>query len=50
MILSQAIDIFKGRTPKNVLANHYNPHGIEKLKKIYDKADLRVLASKPSSD
>lgn len=25
------IDIFQGRAPKNVLAKHYNPHGIEKL-------------------
>lgn len=38
------IDIFQGRAPKNVLAKHYNPHGIEMLKEIYDKADLMVLA------
>ncbi len=37
------IDIFQGRAPKSVLAKHYNPHGIEMLKEIYDKADLRVL-------
>jgi len=37
------IDIFQGRAPKNVLAKHYNPHGIEMLKEIYDKANLKVL-------
>ena len=37
------IDIFQGRAPKNVLAKHYNPHGIKMLKEIYDKANLRVL-------
>jgi len=37
------IDVFQGRAPKNVLAKHYNPHGIEMLKEIYDKADLKVL-------
>ena len=38
------IDIFQGRAPKNVLAKHYNPHGIEMLREIYDKANLKVLA------
>ena len=28
------IDIFQGRAPKNVLAKHYNPHGIKMLKEI----------------
>jgi intergrase/recombinase len=37
------IDVFQGRAPKNVLAKHYNPHGIEMLKKIYDRAGLRVV-------
>jgi len=37
------IDIFQGRAPKNVLAKHYNPHGIRMLKEIYDKAALKVL-------
>ena len=31
------IDIFQGRVPKNVLAKHYNPHGIAMLKEIYEK-------------
>jgi len=38
------IDIFQGRAPKNVLAKHYNPHGIRMLKEIYDKAHLKVLS------
>ena len=38
------IDIFQGRAPKNVLAKHYNPHGIEMLKEIYEKANLKVIA------
>lgn len=37
------IDIFQGRAPKNVLAKHYTPQGIEMLKEIYDKANLKVL-------
>jgi intergrase/recombinase len=37
------IDIFQGRAPKNVLAKHYNPHGIIMLKEIYGKAKLRIV-------
>jgi integrase len=37
------IDVFQGRAPKKVLAKHYNPHGIEMLKEIYEKANLKVL-------
>ena len=36
------IDVFQGRAPKNVLAKHYNPHGIRMLREIYDRASLRV--------
>ena len=38
------IDIFQGRAPKNVLAKHYNPHGITMLKEIYEKAGLKVFS------
>jgi len=31
------IDVFQGRSPKNVLAKHYNPHGIAMLKEIYKR-------------
>ncbi|MCK4481815.1 tyrosine-type recombinase/integrase [Candidatus Bathyarchaeota archaeon] len=37
------IDIFQGRAPRNILAKHYNPHGIKMLKEIYEKTDLKVL-------
>ncbi len=34
---------FCGRTPKSVLAWHYTDYSPERLKKIYDDADLKVL-------
>ena len=37
------IDVFQGRAPKNVLAKHYNPHGIAVLKEIYEKANLEFF-------
>jgi integrase len=38
------IDIFQGRAPRNILAKHYTPQGIKLLRKIYDKAKLKILA------
>ena len=38
------IDIFCGRAPKSVLAKHYTSREIQKLKQIYDRANLKVLA------
>ena len=38
------IDAFCGRTPKSVLARHYSDYSPDKLKAIYDKVNLRVLA------
>ena len=38
------IDAFCGRVPKSVLAKHYTDYAPKKLKKIYDKAGLKVLA------
>jgi integrase len=38
------IDAFCGRTPKSVLARHYTDYSPERLKKIYDKANLKVLS------
>lgn len=43
-VTGRYFDVFKGRAPKNVLAKHYNPHGITMLKQIYEKAGLKVLA------
>ncbi len=38
------VDIFQGRAPKTVLAKHYTGKGFEILKRIYDKADLKILS------
>jgi len=38
------VDAFCGRVPKSVLARHYTDFSPEKLKRIYDKAGLRVLS------
>ncbi len=38
------VDVFQGRAPRSVLAKHYTGKGLERLKRIYDKANLRVLA------
>lgn len=37
------IDAFQGRVPRKVLARHYTDYSVETLKRIYDKAGLRVL-------
>jgi len=38
------IDAFCGRVPKSVLAKHYSDYSPEKLKQIYDKANLKILS------
>jgi len=37
------IDAFCGRVPKTVLGRHYNDYSPERLKRIYDRANLTVL-------
>jgi intergrase/recombinase len=37
------IDTFCGRTQKTVLARHYTDFNPERLKKIYEEANLKVL-------
>ena len=37
------VDALQGRTPTSVLAKHYSDFAPERLKTIYDKANLRVL-------
>jgi len=37
------VDIFQGRAPRSVLAKHYTGKGLQRLKRIYDKAKLRIL-------
>jgi intergrase/recombinase len=38
------VDAFCGRVPKSVLSRHYTDYSPERLKKIYDKANLKVLS------
>ncbi len=38
------IDAFCGRVPKSILARHYTDYSPERLKRIYDKVNLRVLS------
>ena len=37
------VDAFCGRVPQSVLARHYTDYSPERLKEIYDKANLRVF-------
>jgi len=37
------VDVFQGRAPKTVIAKFYTGKELERLKRIYDKAELRVL-------
>jgi len=43
-VQDRCIDIFCGRASKSVLAKHYTSREIQKLKSIYDRAGLKVLA------
>jgi site-specific recombinase XerD len=38
------IDAFCGRMPRSILARHYTDYSSERLKRIYDKAELTVLS------
>ena len=38
------VDAFCGRVPRSVLARHYTDYSPERLKAIYDKAELKVLS------
>ncbi len=37
------VDVFQGRAPSSVLAKFYTGRGLKRLKRIYEKAGLRVL-------
>ena len=43
LVPDRFVDVFQGRAPRNVLAKHYTGKGLERLKRIYDKANLLVL-------
>ena len=38
------IDAFRGHRPKSVLARHYTDYIPERLRLIYEEANLKVLA------
>jgi len=38
------IDAFCGRVPRSILARHYTDYSPERLKRIYDRASLKVLS------
>jgi len=37
------VDVFQGRAPVRVLAKHYIEKNLQRLKRIYEKANLKVL-------
>ena len=43
MVPDRFVDVFQGRAPRSVLAKHYTGKRLEILKRIYDKAVLKVL-------
>ena len=38
------VDVFAGRAPRSVLAKHYTGKGLQRLKRIYQKANLKIFA------
>jgi len=42
-VSSQYVDAFCGRTPRSVLARSYSDYSAERLKEIYDKANLKAI-------
>ena len=43
LIPDRFVDIFQGRAPRSVLAKHYTEKGLKRLKRIYEKAKLKIL-------
>lgn len=43
MVPDRFVDVFQGRAPRSVLAKHYTGKGLERLKRIFGKANLKVL-------
>lgn len=37
------IEFFQGKTPKTTLRRHYSDYNVDRLKRVYDEAGLRVL-------
>ena len=42
--MKEISEYFCGRTPKTVLARHYTDYSPERLRRIYEEANLEVLA------
>ena len=42
-VADRFIDIFQGRAPRSVLAKHYTGKRLLRLKRIYDKANLKII-------
>ena len=38
------VDVFQGRAPNSVIARYYTGKDLERLKRIYDKTDLKILS------
>jgi len=43
-VADRYVDAFCGRVPRSVLARHYTDFSPERLKRVYEKANLRVLS------
>jgi len=43
LIPDRFVDIFQGRAPRTVLAKHYTGKGLQRLRRIYEKAELKIL-------
>ena len=43
-VADRYVDAFCGRVPRSVLARHYTDFSPERLKRIYDSVNLRVLS------
>jgi intergrase/recombinase len=39
------VDAFCGRVPRSILARHYTDYNPERLKEIYEKADIKILSN-----
>ena len=44
LVPDRFVDIFQGRAPRSVLAKNYTAKGIERLKTIYEKANLTIVS------
>jgi len=43
-VTNRYVDVFQGRALKTVIAKFYTGKELERLRRIYDKAELKVLS------